>query len=236
MAVAAVSSVDLPAPAEAHPGNDGCPDDPPWDRPDGLLISPQGTTDRYLIEDCGKRFFATAEDLQSHHFDSSSIFVSPQETASIATGAMIRAREGTLYRKIGDSGVWIIDVVESNSPAYYKRYISGARWTEHFVSCGYVDGMIMNLPAAVVDTYTEGWPVDSLRPDGQLVHSGGTQYLVEAGKKRPFPTQSALESYNFPFPACSGNLPIQTGATMKARERAERPTPQSLLSASLTFT
>jgi hypothetical protein len=145
--------------------------------------------------------------------------VSPQEASSVVTGATIRAREGTLYRKIGDTAVWTINVVEGNPPVYYRRFISGARWTQLFSSCGYTDSMIRNVPASVVDAYTQGTDVDpGVRPDGQLVISGGTQYLIEAGQKRAFPSASALSSYNFPFPACSNYLPPANGAQIKARE------------------
>lgn len=165
----------------------------PRQHPDGILITPSGSPNVFMIEDSKVRPIGSPEVLASHGMTPYEFKGATTADTNMSGGPGLYFREGTLIKGSGPD-VFAIDQISSSE--YVKRKITSV---EFFNALGYTPADVITVPDSALGAPNgpDIWDA-SAHPDGGLVKdSKGTVYLIENGKKRLVGSPGVFVSQRF---------------------------------------
>lgn len=192
----------------------------PRKHPDGALIRPSGSQSIFLVEAGANRPIGAVGVLISHFIDFNEFKTATTSDTFSPGGPGLYFREGTLL-KGSNPDVYAID--QTGASTYMKRKItSGAAFT----SLGYTPSDVMTVPDSNIAGLGSGSDMNdaSQHPDGTLVKSGSTIYLLEGGQKRLVGSPGVYNSHRLSAAklknATAADLALASGPNLQYREGA----------------
>jgi hypothetical protein len=144
----------------------------------------------YIIKDGQKCPFRDWNEFLTYGFDLSSVKPATAEEMALGSCGIVRAKLGSLVLDPIALTVYLVGANDTKQP-----FTS----SEAFVGLGF---NFKNIIVLNLSDYPQGNAIttsQAMHPEGSLINSGGTIYLVLAGEKRPFPTEAVFKSYGFSF-------------------------------------
>ncbi len=191
----------------------------PRQHPDGALIRPSGSHSLFMVESGKNRQFGSVEVLISQFISLSEFKTATSADTSAPGDAGVYFREGTLIKGSGPD-VFVIDQTGANTFVKRKITSSGA-----FNALGYSIADCLIVPDSALAVGSGANISDgSVHPDGALVNSGSTIYLLQDGKKRLVGSPGVYVSHRLSATklktATSADIALANGGNLQYREGA----------------